>query len=77
LGEKKSLKETIVDKNNHSWDTLKYYILSLSKPTPKPLGEFVPLTPEQKVKRWQEKRRKEIAQRNKGGGSDGTLGKTW
>jgi phage terminase large subunit-like protein len=38
---------------------------------------FIPLTAEQKVARWQEKRRREVARRNKGQGIDPVLGKNY
>lgn len=38
-GTKKGLKETIVDKDNHSWDTWKYYIMSRPEATSKPRPE--------------------------------------
>ena len=52
----------------------KKYSITYKKPDSE---EFIPLTPEQKVKMFQEKRRKEAANRAKGQGLDGTLGRNW
>lgn len=38
-GYKKNTKETIVDKNNHSWDVLKYFLLS--RPVPLEIGKAI------------------------------------
>lgn len=62
------------DCDDHIGDTVRYFVMSRPMPAAKPEEEFKPLTPEQKVQRWQEKRRKQIERRQKGQGYDPVLG---
>jgi len=75
MGEKKNKKEKIVDKNNHSYDALKYFVLSKTY-APKRKEEGKLISYDDRVRIWMKKRRKQMA-KDKKGGRDTILGNTW
>ena len=76
LAQERNHKERIRDKNNHSWDTWKYHVLSRADgPHKEPEHEI--MSYENRVKRWQRNRRKTLAKKTKGGGYDEHLGSDW